>query len=466
MPTPFWLKNSLLLMQDTSKAYDLYHRLYDGSIAERFSDERVRQFIVSHDGSGHYNLNFSRVAVDAPMERTKLTGIVCPDEKARVVLNDFWTDNEMDFESIAAHEKAYEYGNSIVVCMPDELGQLQAYVHSPKDFAVFYDPARPRVKAYAVQTYTQFSNGDDESYSEFSEYQPPEYFVVVVYTSTVIQEWISVSPVPVGMARVDLQSLELRLREEVPVPVPGVMPVFHFRTARTPTGRSRLIDAAGPQEAIDSTVTAWMAAVKAAGYRQRYLTYKKATGIADAFSDAVPGSEEIDQNTYEAGPDSIFTFGGENVNVGSFDVSESSNFYNSVDKLVGYLAKISDTPTHYFSSGAEVPSGESYRLGERPLTAVVEHCEAMFGATWSELFKYVLAYNGISTEIAEVSWAPISVEDKEWWEVQQMKIELGMPREVAFVESGVDQETISAWFNNVPNVDETNNKPIPNIEDN
>jgi hypothetical protein len=288
------------------------------------------------DLAGYYTLNLARTAVDACLERTQLTGIICEDEKSRNVLDAFWKYNELDFEAPVAHEKAYEFGHSVVVLMPNDDGQLEAYVHSPEDFTVFYDVARPRIKSHAIHTYISTNDTDNP----FSAFDQSLYYFVEVYTPDVVQKWRSMDALIDGMP-VDVSRLELTLVDEVPTAVPGVIPVFHFRTARTETGRSRLVDVAAPQIAFNDVLTGMMASIKAAAYRQR---------------------------------------------------------------------------------------------------------RGLFGATWADVFQYVLAFNNMELVDAAVDWAPFATDDKDWWETQEIKVGLGMPKKVAFVQSGVDQETVDGWF--------------------
>jgi hypothetical protein len=68
----------------------------------------------------------------------------------------------------------------------------------------------------------------------------------------------------------------------------------------------------------------------------------------------------------------------------------------------------------------------------------------MFGATWTELFDYILSLNNLSAE-AEVSWLPQVYQDKDWYETQNLKKGLGVPNTVLLVESGYDATAIAEW---------------------
>jgi hypothetical protein len=451
--TPDWLKQSLVDKFRLESVYEIYDQLYEGKLTEFFADERMQSHNSRHDAYGYYQFNFARVAVDAPMERTKVSGIVCADGKARTILDAFWADNECDFESQSAHQKAFEFGNSVAVVMPNEIGELELYVHDPRDFYVAYDPAKPRKIAYAIHTYIDTVNDGNDL-----------FYICEVYTPFLIQKYVSEIPIVNNMFNV--QNMDLRLAEEIDTPIPGMLPVFHFRTERTPVGRSRLDDLESPQRALNDCVTSLMASVRRAGYGQRWLTYENEPAVGDAFStSSAPGSEEVTQDKYVSGPDTIWTFGGKGIQVGNFDVSASSNFLDAINDIINHMAKISDVPTHYFTTGADAPSGQSYRQGERPLLAVIESAQSMFETTWSKVFEYVLAYYGMTAE-ATVSWQKMVADDRDFWDTQIAKRQLGVPDTVLLVESGYDQKTIDEWNIDKQNTaqNNTDNAPV-NIVD-
>lgn len=440
--TPDWLQRSLIQKAAIEKDCALYDRVYNDKVDERFASPIMRERIRRNDRAGYYTLNLARSAVDAPMERTKISGIICEDQKARDTLLDFWKNNELEFESTVAHEKAYEFGHAVAVLMPNDKGQLEAYVHSPEDFTVFYDPRRPRVKSHAIHTYLRSGDADSDPFG----FDQSLYYIVEVYTPLGMQRWRSTTALATGVS-VDVSTVDMILEEEVDNVIVGELPVFHFRTARTPTGRSRLADVVNPQQAFNDVLTGMMASIKEAAYRQRWQTSSPtAKGKPDLLSSNPEDGTGVLENEFEASPSTILQFEGNDVKLGSFDVTQSDNYLKPLDAIAGYMSKVSDVPTHYYTTGAQAPSGESYRQGERPLRAVVEHCTGLFAATWSEMFKYVLKFYGVAEVDATVDWKPISTDDKDYWETQEIQVGLGKPAEVAFVESGRDQETVDGWF--------------------
>jgi hypothetical protein len=472
--TPLWLKNSLLQIHSYRQSITTYDQLYNGDVEESIPNRFIAQRMSSRD---YYHINISRTAVDSPLELTKVNGITCADDKARTLLENWWTDQELDFESHSTHERAYQYGNSALIVLPDpETGELAAYAHSPRDVMVFYSANNPRKKSHAVHLYTVFgtpgdidavtpdSPGADHNYGDpsYASYintyaaslntmpshdstnpytQDQEYLVAEVYFEDVILKYVSVSPIPLGM--VNLTAVNMRLADEIPEPIPGIIPCFHFRTARTPFGRSRLADLSGLQSGMDITYSAMMAAIRAASWKQRYLTSERGEGIGDNFERNTPINDDVDTDEFQAGMDTIFTFNGHNVKVGEFSVSTSDNFIQAIDKITALFSKVSDVPEHHYS-GRTPPSGESIRQADRPLIAVVEHCQALFAATWKEVFQYVLAYYGTTAD-AEVSWAQTMHDTLDYLNSQLLKRELGVPDSVLLQEAGYSSEVVEKW---------------------
>lgn len=473
--TPVWLRNSLLEMQAYRSSLGKYDDLYNGDLAENIPNRSIAQRMSPKD---FYHINISRTAVDAPLELTKVNGITCADDKARTALETWWEDQELDFESHSVHQKAYQYGSSVMIVLPDpDTDKMCAYGHSPRDVMVFYSSIKPREISHAIHIYTVFgtpgdiesnipdSPGADHNYGDpsYSSYidtyvaslntmpshdtsnpytQDQEYLVAEVYFEDVIQKWCSVSPMPFG--QINLTAVNMRLVDVIPEPIPGTIPVFHFRTDRTPFGRSRLADLSGLQSGLNITYSAMMASIAAAGWAQRWLTSERTDTTGDNFSDTgSPHTDDIDQNEFIAGPDTLLSFNGHHVHVGTFSVSESQNFVTAIAEIIALFAKISDVPEHHYT-GRTPPSGESIRQADRPLIAVVEHCQALFAATWKRIFAYVLEYYGMTAD-AEVTWAQTMHDTLDYLQAQLLKRQLGVPDPVLLQETGYSNETVQEW---------------------
>lgn len=448
MPTDAFepIRSSLLELRELRRMYLGYDVLYEGTLPEYFDNDHLREDL--REAGRRYRLNMVRKAVTAPLNRLKIAGIDSVDPVASAVLEQFWHDNELKFDSKVAHEKALVYGNSAIIAMPDaELdNRISAYVHSPESVYVAYRPDKPRQKSHAIHIYDAYGSDDDDLPTSL------KYTFVTVYFPDYIERWASTYPIGNATYQYsDWESQEFRLLDELPEPVPGIIPVFQFRTSRDEQGRSQLADVEGCQLSINDTFVAMNSSIRAAGYRQRYLTTEKVGSSGDNFSEAVSDDEQdVDQQRFESGPDTIMHFSGHDVQVGSFDVSQSSNFTEPLDRIVSWMAKITDTPSYAYLDSATPASGVALSRAERPLNDLVAHLQELFSSTWEQLHDYVLQYNGISNVETSVRWAKSVNNDTDTWDINEQKVALGVPNSVVLVESGYTNEEVDEW-----NVDNT-----------
>lgn len=440
------LRSAMLSLKANVPMYLENEAYYSGTRTEVFASEKARHDL--EESGRNYRINFAATAVDAITERLETAGIVCSDEGAREFLNTVWEDNFFDAELKDAFTMAGKYGDAYMIAWPDdeETSGVSVYTHPPMSVRVFYDELRPRRKYCAVHVASIVGNEDNDLTTG------ERYLLVTLYYVDRVEKHVSEAPLP-RKGGVDYEKVKMRLLED-PIPNPyGIIPVFHFRTGR-PYGVSDLEAAKGPQDAISKIFITMLTAIDRAGYRQRYaITDKPAGSFRDNFSqsapddatptDAVPGLN-VTQG-HQAGPGTEFLYSGSNVKVGTFEVSESSNFLQPINEILGWMSRVTDIPTHYFTTGAVPPSGASYRNGERPLLKRVQDRQVIYGSTLKELFAFCLQTRGMGKVEAEVAWAPIQIEDSDFWDVQTIKKELNVPNKVLLVEGGYTQEDIDAW---------------------
>jgi hypothetical protein len=109
-------------------------------------------------------------------------------------------------------------------------------------------------------------------------------------------------------------------------------------------------------------------------------------------------------------------------------------------EFVNAMASITSTPTHYFTKGSYIPSGEALRVSEAPLTKKVLNRQLAFGSTWRDLFKLMLRIEGINSDV-EIVWAnPETIDSVDQWDIAVRKKSVGMPLEQILLELGYDAE--------------------------
>lgn len=462
MPTPAYLSEALDALRLAEPEYATARDYFTGEISEVFSSQRLRELIGP---TGYrYRVNFARTPVDVMLERTTMNAITCSDATALSLLNTVWDTNDLGLEAKDLHRQTYEFGDAYVIAWPNEEmpGGIEAYAHDPSCVRVFYDPQQPRVKSHAIHTWTERGSGPEGNGLSEGLWQR-----VALYYPTHVEQWVTRDRIDSGGILGSASMLIGTETDYVPYivdgsgedgvmenPVPGIVPVFHFRNAR-PYGRPEHADAYGPQDMINKLNITMMTSVDFAGFPQRYVLTDSALN-PDAEGDnfgpppddtlstdaGLPGID--DDSSLKAGPGETWFLSGARLSVGQFQVSETQNFLNATESLIKQMASVTDIPGYYFDRSGQMPSGESFRRAEAPLNKKLDDRLAMLGVTWHEFFDYCLAVNGLPMSDAHITWqAPEVYSDLESWDTAIAQQKAGVSQEQTLRERGYSEEQIA-----------------------
>ena len=454
MPTPDHVVKALDALSTHAVGYDEAEAYYENTKGEVITSRRL-QLLFGTQSLSQFRIGYARTPVDVLAERTEINGIECSDPGAQKLLDIVWEANQLGLEAKDIHKTAYEFGDAYLIGWPDDTleGGVSLYAHDPRNVRVFYDPQRPREKHHAVHQWLE--QGDAENgfgeglFRRVNIYYPDE---VEQYVSRNRVDAVQGQTTDVIGSDPDLVLLEGDLGV-VANPTPGIIPVFHFRTAR-PYGRPEHADAYGPQNMLTKLATTMMVAVDYAGYPQRYVTTDSAlepTSPMDAFTPPPDDSFSTEsgvgideQSDMQAGPGSTWLLSGSKVSVGQFPAAETNNFLNAIHSIIKQMSAVTDVPIHYFDRSGQMPSGESFRQAEAPLNKKVEDRQALFGVTWHEVFEWCLAANGNASSDAQAVWAPPMVwSDKDSWETAKLELEAGVPLDMVLRERGFTEDVIA-----------------------
>jgi hypothetical protein len=436
-------------------AYSRAAQFFEGTIPEVFASEKLRE--IFKDQSEHFRINYARTPVDLLAERTMVKGITCDNSAQQAALDQTWDDNQLGIEAKDVHLKAYEFGDSYIIgWLDDDLpGGVSLYQHEPTNVRVFYDPEKPRQKSHAVHSWLEPGDAGNSL-------GKGKWHRVNLYYPDRVEQWVSSQPHEDETGKTTVIGAEV---EYVPFvdesgvwplenPVPGVIPVFHYRTGR-PYGRPEHADAYGPQEAINKLVLSMMGGVDHQVLPKRYIATDSALNAdaPDPFAAAV-GEAELDpegsgldsSSTMSDEPGEVWILSGKNVRPGQFPAADISNFTGPIEMLVQQMADVTDMPANRYHRGGTTPSGDSQRMDEQPLNSKVSDRQAQFGVTWHELFEWVCAVRGLGPTNAEVAWAPpITYNDRDSWETAKLQLEAGVPFAQVMLERGYDSELVALW---------------------
>lgn len=436
---------------------------YRGEVDEVLASVKLKELFGEQ--ARRFRVNYARTPVDVLLERTKIQGWTCSSPQQLAAIEQAWEDNELGIEAKDAHLKAYEYGDAYIIAWPEDddpdfVGKVSAYCHDPKDVRIFYYPEKPRKKRMAVHRWEEAGTGPEGN----GMAQGETWMRVNVYYPDRVERWVSDRPIinaagsraffndDATFVGYDGDGQDF----DIPNPVDGVIPVFHFRTAR-PYGRPEHADAYGPQYGINKLYLSLMGAVDYAVLPQRYVATESEVDQAspqDAFAEAVgdplnPENQSglSDDSSMETGPGNVWLLSGKKVTPGQFDAADSANFTGPMAALIDQLYDVTDMPANRrHGQGGQQPSGDSQRMSEIPLNNKADDRHAQFGVTWHEWAQFVCDVNNLGETDAQVAWAPPEqYNDLSSWRAATEQLKAGVPFEQVMRERGYATDVVAEW---------------------
>lgn len=416
-------------------------RFYDGTVSEVFASNLIKRLVG--DSAKEYKVNLARRVVDAVLDRLKIASISVPDNPtATAKLQQVWDRNRFGRSAKTLHRRVLSQGDTYVYVEsdPDDDANAVAHIRSALTTRVFYDPANPNKKTHAAFVWVEGS-GDSERIR-----------VTLLYPDRT-EEYISRKGSK-GDDETQFERYFAEDQDEDEWPLPnesGEVPVFHFRTDE-PYGRPEHFDAYGPQNAINKLVGVHMGAVDFQGFPQRYRLRANAiqdgpsTTPFDEDEDAgLPTDGEDDGDNLQAGPGTVWDLSNTD-SVGQFDAADAKNFIEGINFYARIMGATTATPLRFMDPTGDVPSGESLRADDAPLTEKIGDRQVWLGDEWSSMLRYMLKVAGVEVDSVKVTWQPVQiVTDTEGWNTIKAKIEAGVPREVALAEAGYRPDEIATW---------------------
>lgn len=429
------LINALLALGDSRPVHNEARSFYTGEQSEVFVSDVVRKVLGSK--TNKFKINFSRVPVTARLNRLKISSVsVTDDAAASEVLSDSWVQNMLDQEAHDIHESALVEGETYAIVWPSagDAG-VDVFHNDTNSTRLFYSAENPRVKSYAIKTWVEESGN----------------LRVNLYYADRIERYITKSNKPGAELKDDSFIWFVEDGQDGVLDNPyGVIPVFHFRTERQ-HGRPVHADAFGPQRLIDKLTVSHSAVIEISSFPQRYILEhpEKANGLpsdsdfaGDFTTDEDDSGTTVDR--LASGPGQVWWLRGVQ-SVGQFEPANPATFTDPLMVYVNSMATATQTPLHSFNVG-NMPSGEALRVAEAPLVQSVEDLQLTLGATWRELFTFVLMVEGNEGGTVSVTWTPAATyDDSAAWQVVSAKLAAGLPFRQAMLEAGYTDEQIDEF---------------------
>jgi len=413
-------------MSDIKKAFDhiLAQRdgyvkaeaYYDGHQPEVFQSQRWNRIFRFENAD--FRFNFAKTVVDSVLNRLEINQVQATTQAANNYIDRVFDQTDIKIDINEIHRSALIHGDTYAIVWPDMNGQVAIDYNSPMTTAIVYDQENPRIKSFAAKMWQVETDNE-------------KIVKINLYYADRIEKY---------EGRGDLEILTtvpaMNLTEVVPNPW-NEIPVFHFRTHK-PYGKPEHYDAYGPQDAINKLINTHMYTVDYQGAPQRYaLSNGGNSSEFEDFNDDDTARENL--GALQNGPGQLWYLQGVSA-VGQFPAADPKTFTEPVMEFVNAMASITSTPTHYFTKGSYIPSGEALRVSEAPLTKKVLNRQLAFGNTWRDLFKFMLRVEGIRAEV-EIDWQnPETIDTVDQWDIAVRKKSVGMPLEQILLELGYDAE--------------------------
>lgn len=497
--------------KDVGEAVEAIRESFESyEISREYDDINVWEYHrISREGRTlrqadiEFDPNFCSVVIDAVANRMEILSVTATSgatedttasTAATAQANDIWDDNELGNYIPAWHRKALRDGDGYIVVWPtvddsatemttDEVvedeftdnptGVNITYV-DPRIGRMFYDSENPRKKRFFAQMWECTLPGETKARVRLNLYYTDR---IEKYVSIPTSQGKKVQEFEPFYDQYDVVVGETGEIDEVPIwPIPNPynqIPVFHLRTDLS-YGKPEHRNAFALQDALSKLIEMLMVTINFQGYPQRYAIqeadsfgtqhidedplaeFSSATEDADTFGDgglANIGQSAITNETgsaYEASPGGMQLFKNFK-DVGAFTTADPNSFLDPWREFARAISSTTDTPLYKFQGlGGQVPSGESLKVLEAPLNKKVKDRCRLFGQTWRNVFEFALKIMGITARV-NVTWAnPASTDVIEVWQLVQLKIQLGVPPEIAFMDAGVSEAQAREWAAKIP----------------
>lgn len=406
--------------------YQLARNYYDGKHELAFASEKLS----STFGKLFRNFtdNLTPSIVETLKDRLTLQGFSLvgmeSDEKSdtQTRMDEIWRRNRLKVRANQVHLDALIDGDAYVIVWPNRLDD---------DFPTFYPVLACNVviqyheeqPGYIVKSAKAYIDTDD-------------HCRLTLYYRDRIEKYITQNKV--NDAIPDRAGMFVRYTGDSEWPIRNQydkVPIFHFgnRASTGVLGCSELKEAIPVQDALNKSIADMLVASEFYGVPQRW-----ATGIEDV------GVDDL-KKRYGLMAGGVWGTTNKDVKFGEFASADISKYIEISETFRKEMARVSRTPLHYFSLQGSMPSGESFRVAEAPLTKKALDRQDSFGAIWSDAMRFALQIGGSGDHEPETKWDSVEIRDADG-EVNRAAVKhesVGVPVEQLWKELGYTEKQIA-----------------------
>ncbi|MGW0468349.1 phage portal protein [Streptomyces sp. NPDC003027] len=326
--------------------------------------------------------NWTRLVVDSPAERLRVTGFRSSGDNDRQSVADeeanrIWRENAMVADSRLVHYGALTQRRAFVLVERDVDGRPVMTHETPRQVAVERKQGSRRELAAGLKMWRDDWTGDTRA---------------TLWTPDRIYEFVTKNSAPTFSGR----AASLRGWDAFTVPrdrdghrpnTLGVVPLVPFINRRqvSPEGFAEHEDVLSVQNRINLKLIMLVAAAKYGAFRQRW-----AAGL-EVDEDPLTGKAI---EPFRLDIQKLWTTADPEVKFGEFAATDLAPYVRSVESAVQDLAAISKTPPHYIIGAVVNVSGDALKAAETGLVAKVLDQQDDFGESWQRTMRLAFLASG------------------------------------------------------------------------
>ncbi|PJE23671.1 MAG: hypothetical protein CK431_09975 [Mycobacterium sp.] len=333
--------------------------------------------------------NIPRLAVSSLAERLRIIGF------KGVELWADWLSNDLDQQSVILHRESLLFGDGYVICWARPDGSPLVTVESPRQVAVIKDPATREVtsavKRWRTRTTTE----------------------AMVYLPDRVEHWRANTTAAAAPAFELVQALDNPL---------GVVPVVNFCNAdrilltigdallTRQFGHSEIDDLVPLVDGLNATLAGLAVAQEFTARPRRWATGIELVEQPKIDDDGRPLLDDDGQpvmQTVNPIPEGSRMMVSENdqAKFGQLSGADLNGYSTAVDIWLGQIMAVSALPAHFVGITTSNPSSaDALRASEASLTARAEQRAAVFGRSWEQVARLMVAIrDGVAVDSVDVS---------------------------------------------------------------
>lgn len=397
---------------------------YEGRHPIRFSSQKLQEFFGAFWRHAQFTENWLAAIVATSLDRLQIESIGVPeDEAASDRLSELVERMNLEIEMEDVFLDALVTGEGYLIVWENGRGEPDAYHNDSRSVHVWQDPENPRRTAMGAKWWL----ADGDKILRINLYYPDR-----------IEYWQAKAPAkdtpmpefkPGAWTRVD----EPGATGGVAQNPYGQVPIFCFEISRHAQGE---MDRGIPvQDGINKMISDLTVAADYACAPQRWAVTNASFGGKPPLTGnsllEIPAGEKDTEPTQ----------------IGVFPAADTGNFLSVIEQKAKTMAAITQTPYHFFFSGAGgVPSGEALIALEAPLNRKIQRYQRRLGATLTDMARFALAVAKAPVQpdvLIVANWLPAeTVQPLTRATIRQTNVQAGIPIITQLRDEGWTQEEI------------------------